>query len=428
MRRGGNVPNPTWVRAYGDLIDQLPAYAAHARWTLCGLQACVDAFISLHAADALLDAAAPPPAVALAAELTRRAAAGIGGEIRVDWPEGPDWLDRALAPRPALGGTGPHTARVLTTLGAPALLALGCRDAEQLGVVDGTISLASAGRPVPAAQIAPVGAGRPKIYIFEYTAGRSVGPVTPPRSSRVIVRFTDPGIESDPEFDAVSVALAPRAGAGLLAGFNAIGRGDLAGAVRRAHALAARWRAGGVGVVHLELAGYDAPALRDSVIAGLSDVITSLGMSHSEYQDLVAGPAPTEATVRDYAATLGIERVCVHADTWALAATRGDAGQERAALMMGCLLAGTRAALGRPAVPRAVPQGAQFETAPPQSAADAGGWRVVSVAAPYLAHPETTLGLGDTFTAGCLLVLGQPTPPSANHSASEDDVPSATPA
>jgi len=405
------VPNPLWASAYDGIIDQLAAYAAHARWTLCGLSTCVDAFISLHEADVLLRAGDPPPAVALAAELICRAGAGIGGEIRVDWPEGPRWLDRALAPRPALGGTGPHAARVLAVLGAPALLALGCRDAEQLAVVDGAICLASGGRPVPAAEIVPQGTGRPKIYIFEYTAGRPVGPVTPPRSSRVIVRFTDPGIETDPAFAALSVALAPRAGAGLLAGFNAIGRGDLAGAVQYARALAGQWRAGGVGVVHLELAGYDAPALRDTVIAGLCGVITSIGMSHSEYQGLVPGAAPVAETVRDLAAALGVERVCVHADTWALAATRGDADQERAALMMGCLLASTRAALGRPAAPRAVPAGARFEAAPPESDGEAGGWHVVSAAAPYLPHPTTTLGLGDTFTAGCLLVLGQPHPP-----------------
>ena len=114
--------------------------------------------------------------------------------------------------------------------------------------------------------------------------------MTPPRSSRVIVRFTDPGIEADPAFAAVSVALAPRAGAGLLAGFNAIGRGDLAGAVQYAGTLAGQWRAGGVGVVHLELAGYDAPALRDSVIAGLSDVITSIGMSHSSTRTWLPPP------------------------------------------------------------------------------------------------------------------------------------------
>jgi hypothetical protein len=32
---------------------------------------------------------------------------------------------------------------------------------------------------------------------------------------------------------------------------------------------------------------------------------------------------------------------------------------------------------------------------------------VVTCAAPCLAHPRSTIGLGDTFLAGTLLVLGQ---------------------
>ena len=52
--QGGNVPNPVWASAYGGLIAQLAASAARARWTLCRLSACVDAFISLHEATALL--------------------------------------------------------------------------------------------------------------------------------------------------------------------------------------------------------------------------------------------------------------------------------------------------------------------------------------------------------------------------------------
>jgi len=36
-----------------------------------------------------------------------------------------------------------------------------------------------------------------------------------------------------------------------------------------------------------------------------------------------------------------------------------------------------------------------------------GKWTFVACAAPFLAQPVTTLGLGDSFTAGCLLVLGR---------------------
>ena len=117
------------------------------------------------------------------------------------------------------------------------------------------------------------------------------------------------------------------------------------------------------------------------------------------------GDTPVTGTIVATARRLGVDRLCVHADTWALTATRGDAEQERAALMVGCLLASTRAALGYPARPVATPPGAIFEQPPDEH--NGGDWNVVACAAPYLPRPATTLGLGDTFMAGCLLVLGQ---------------------
>ncbi len=73
---------------------------------------------------------------------------------------------------------------------------------------------------------------------------------------------------------------------------------------------------------------------------------------------------------------------------------------------MGCLLAGIRAENGRVIRPRRLPEQAVFE-APPDFPAAHGTMAFAAVAAPYLSHPATTLGLGDTFMAGCLLVLGQ---------------------
>ena len=56
--------------------------------------------------------------------------------------------------------------------------------------------------------------------------------------------------------------------------------------------------------------------------------------------------------------------VCVHADEWAFAVTRGDPDRELEALEVGCLLASTRAAHGYFAVPERLPDGARF-LAPP---------------------------------------------------------------
>lgn len=400
-----------WHNGYANLIANLREYGAHGRWTFCGLGVCVDAVLSAHDAVGVLLASSEPAARTLGQMLAQRAGAGIGGEVRVDWDAGPAWLDAALPPRRVLGGTGAHAARVLTLLGAPALLALGHRDAEQMACLDDGICLAEHGRPTPAREVAPRGAPRPKIYIFEFTAGRPVGAVMAPRSSRIIVRFTDPGLEDDPAFEALSTALAPEAGAGVLSGFSAVGGGDLDGAVARARSLGLRWRAAGVPVVHLEMAGFDAPGLRDRTVAGLRGAFSSIGFSQSEYRAFVPGDAPEAASIVSTAERLGVERLCVHADAWAIAATRGDPEKERAALMMGCLLAGARAAEGRPTRPVALDPAVRFE-APPDEAR-AGPWSIVACAAPYLAQPATTLGLGDTFMAGCLLVLGQPHRPGA---------------
>ena len=78
-----------WAAAYAELIGRLPGFVEGARLSLCGFSVCVDAVVELGTAEALLQAEGATPAAALAAELKRRAANGIGGEIRVDWPAGP---------------------------------------------------------------------------------------------------------------------------------------------------------------------------------------------------------------------------------------------------------------------------------------------------------------------------------------------------
>ena len=396
-----------WPTLYGELAARFGDHVAQARWTFCGLGACVDATLSLHDATPTLLAASDPAARSLGELLVHRAENGIGGEVRVRWDGGPAWLDAALQPRMALGGTGPHSARVLSLLGAPALLALEHRDREQMAHLDGDIRLAQAGAATASRDISPEGTPRPRIYIFEFTAGRTVRAIASPRSSRIIVRFTDPQTEDDGDFDALSTSLAHDAGAGLLSGFNAIGHGDLDAALARARALGSRWRAAGLALVHMEMGGYDTPALRDRALQGLRGVTTSLGFSQSEYRDLVPGDEPETATIASAARRLGVNRLCIHADTWAMSATCGDPDREREALMAGCLLASTRAALGRSAWPTAPGPAAVFEAPPDEHRSD--GWNVVACAAPYLPRPVTTLGLGDTFVAGTLLVLGRKT-------------------
>jgi ADP-dependent phosphofructokinase/glucokinase len=403
-----------WHDAYAGLQRRLGLYVQRARWTVCGLSVCVDAFAKLSACDAQL-AAGPRQARALGAELRRRAAAGIGGEIRVDWPEGASWIDANLPVRTALGGTAAHATRLLTLLGAPALLALAHRGPEQLGLLDPDMLLADGGRPARAADIAVRGADRQRVYIFEYTAGDRFGGITPPRSTRIIVRFHDLDLERDADFARLSPCLIAGdggLGAGVLAGFNALGTGPaLQAGLDYARGLAQAWADAGIGVIHKEMAGYDTPACRDRAIEGLAGAMTSIGMSLSEFRAIDPAAVLLQEGLCRLGDRLGVDRVCVHADDWAIAATRGDPAQEREALMMGCLLASARAAAGRLVVPKALPAEARFEAPPAEQTH--GGWHIVSCPSPHLERPQTTLGLGDTFMAGCLLVLGQETLPAA---------------
>lgn len=395
-----------WIDEYRNAATRLDNHVANARLTLCGMSACVDATISLHDAHPLLQAAGPVQAVAFAEALVSRAKAGIGGEIRVEWPEGPNWLDSSLPFRLALGGTGPHAARVLTRLGAPALLALATRSPEQMAVLDPDLHLAHEGRLVDVAQLRPTQPDAAKIYIFEFTAGRLLRDTVLQRSSRIIVRFNDPGLEDDGEFAALSIRLARDAGAGVLSGYNAVGRGDLQGVLACTRSLVVEWRGRGTLLIHLELAGYECDAYRDAVLDGLSGHITSLGLSQSEYEALVPARVPLADGMADLAERLGLERLCVHADNWAATVTTGDVAHEREALLVGCLLASNKAATGQVTRPSRAPVEGIFEN-PPEFPTSRGKWKFVAVSAPYLPRPATTLGLGDTFMAGCLLVLGR---------------------
>jgi ADP-specific Phosphofructokinase/Glucokinase conserved region len=397
-----------WRDSYAGLLGRLGLYGQRANWTVCGLSVCVDAFAQL--ADCVeLFAAGPPQARSLGAELYRRAAAGIGGEIRVDWAEGPQWVDANLPVRAALGGTSAHAARLLTMLGAPALLALEHRGPEQLRLLGPDMLLAEGDRAVRARDVATQGEDRPRVYVFEFTAGEPVAGITPPRSSRIIVRFHDLALQYDAAFERLSprlIGTRPGFGAGVVSGFNALGAGPaLETGLRYARQLAQSWTDAGIGIIHLELAGYETAQCRDTALDRLAGAVTSIGMSLSEFEAIELGSQPLAEAMRQLGERLAVDRVCVHADDWAMSATRRDPAQEREALMAGCLLAGARAASGALCVPQALPEGAHFGTPPAEETED--GWHIVSCPSPHLERPRTTLGLGDTFMAGCLLVLGQ---------------------
>ncbi len=394
-----------WEARYRDLVAALPRMVAEAGVTLCGLGACIDARVLLQDIGPMLDAAVPE-AVALGRLLQARAAEGKGGELAFAWPGGPAWLAGHVPLTFTLGGTGPHAASALSALEAPALLALEDRSAPMLRGVPGDVLLADGDAVVRAAEIVPSGPERPKVYIFEYTAGTPVGDVVPSRSSRIIVRFADLGLEHDAAFDRVSVELAGRAGAGLVSGFTAVPSGRLEAELRRVADLVAAWRDAGLATVHLELAGYDAPAQARQVIDAMRGRVTSVGMSESEFIALHRTPRVDRDALIDFGDRMAVDRVCVHADRWAACVTRRDPEVESSALLTGYLLASARASAGRPTKPTGLDPSALFEEPPFEHGPEPGRWRLAACASPYIRRPETTLGLGDAFTAGCLLALG----------------------
>jgi hypothetical protein len=404
-----------WHDNYTELLGRLDLYGQRARWTVCGLSVCVDAFTRLAICEERLRAG-PPPAQALGVELCRRAAAGVGGEIRVDWDDGPQWVDANLPVHSALGGTPAHAARLLNMLGAPALLALQHRGPEQLGLLDPDMLLAMDNRPLRAGDVLPHGPDRLRVYVFEFTAGQSFAGITPPRSSRIIVRFHDLALEQDAAFERLSPRLIrshPGLGAGIVSGFNALGSGPaLELGLDYARQIAQSWTAAGIGVIHLEMAGYETVECRDMALDRLAGAVTSIGMSLSEFQAIDRNAPRLADGMRRLGEQLGVDRVCVHADDWAMSATRRDPAQEREALMTGCLMASARAASGVLVVPDTLPADAHFETPPAEEKLD--GWHIVSCPSPHVERPRTTLGLGDTFMAGCLLVLGQEKLPHAS--------------
>ena len=412
MRPATGCPDPSadWALRFAAMARRLPGLGLTARPTLLGFSAFVDACVFLRGDLALFADTAPAPARRLAAELLERIGQAKGGEIDLGWPEGDIWLSEHLPHRIGAGGTSAQVAKALALLGAPTLLALADRSADQLAVLHGDIGLADAGGVRRLAEVAGSEAktnAKARHWIFEATEGTGIGGLRVRRSTRVITRLKDDAPEDDPAFARESVRLAAAAGAAAISSLVSTPDALLAGTLARIGDLARRWRAAGLGLVHLELADYGArPALPQRILDALRGGVTSVGMSQSEWVTLTGG-APTPEAMRGFAEAAGLGRLCLHADDWALTVTRGDPAREEAALVAGCLLASARAAAGQPVVPAGLPPGAVLGPLPP-SGVLGGGWSVVGCPAPHLARPASTIGLGDTFLAGTLLVLGQP--------------------
>lgn len=402
------IRESAWRDEYEELIGRLPQIAAGAGLMVGGFSTCVDIYLPFRDVLTALSRASRDCAkgAAMLDELTRRAAAGIGGELFVDWPDGPGWIDDHVTGRQAIGGTSAQAAYMFAELGATALIAIEDRSRRQLEVLHPRTLAATDAGMVPVSALEPHGTKRPPHYIFEFTAGELIDTRRVPRSSRTIVRFGHDKLQRDAAFVRASTEHAPHAGAGLLCGFNEIPPESADDELDYAAGVALGWRQAGLALVHLELGDFPARALRDETIRQLLPNVTSLGMSLSELADLTRKDEQPEAAAIRLAETFALDRVCVHADEWAFAVTRGDVDRERDALKLGCLLASTRAANGYFAVPRGLPEGARLRPPPLPASHRRGDWSIACCPAPHLEKPAATIGLGDTFLAGTLLVLG----------------------
>jgi len=417
------VKSDDWAKVYGGLVQRLPAYVQDARITICGLSSFLDGYVRLHEAEPLLNASEGTPQAALSRELTRRASAGIGGEFYMDWPGGGMWIEKNLQfSRWGLGGSGAQAAQMLAILGAPALMSLEDRSERQLSVIHPNVLVATNRGVIKCGELSTAQGRKPAHYIFEFTAGTQVGSIVPARSSRTIVRFTDERLDNDSEFTRESITAAANAGAGILSGFNEIGDQDLEEALQQTVTLAQAWKQRGLETIHLELGDYTTVKARDTVLEKLRGAFTSLGMSHSELRALCVGSQDPISKAFELSETLNLSRLCVHADTWALAITKDDPRRELEALLCGCLLAAARAERGHPCRPTDVPASAEFHDLPWEKSSKSGERFVVCCASPYLERPVATIGLGDTFLAGTLLVIGRAEPALAKYSALKNQI------
>ena len=405
----------SWADRYINLLPRITAHAQITPLILCGLASCADAYLRLARAEALLATKPGTAPNALAQELIRRTERGAGGEFFMDWPDGDTWIEKNLRiDNWGLGGTGAQGAQTLAILGAKALISLEDRSIRKLSVIHPDVLVADSSGLKRRAELSSRPGSEPAHFIFEVAAGERVGPVTASRSTRIIVRFAHHHLDRDPDFVRISEQNAPTVGAAIVCGFNELADDSLSEELEYAGKLISGWRQRGLRLIHLELGGYENTAARDQVLSVLGPLVTSLGMSHTELRGFSDGDVVRQAS--RFAAEFDLRRVCVHADTWALTVTRDDAETELESLLCGCLLASCRAESGVPCVPIRVPIAARFSSPDWPLISRSGHNSVVCCAAPYLEQPMATIGLGDTFLAGTLLVLGQP-PGSQNLSA-----------
>jgi ADP-dependent phosphofructokinase/glucokinase len=402
-----------WTERYAACAADISRSAAQAPLTLTGFSACVDAVYTVDACmlDTLTHVASRDHTgleTAFARAILERIAEARGGELFRKWDEGPAWAENLLGSptRLQVGGTGPQAAWALAILGAPSVLALRDRSADQLSVLHPAIRICG---PDGITTISDAHSGtaatKPRHYILEFTAGTRWSAGVVARSTRIILRFAHDGVERDEAFAKLTPRLAPMAGAGLVSGMNGLRPGDERDGYWVID-LARQWRKSGLPLIHLELAEYPVDRNLADVCKQFAGVASSIGMSLSELRALTRSSANPAELALGVAQLGSVDRVCIHADTWSMSVHRHDRAVEVMMLLTGNLMAASRAAHGVPSAELDIHPLATYADDFPRSRDLGAGWRVDCVPSPYLYQPRSTIGLGDTFVAGTLLAHG----------------------
>ncbi|UFU01904.1 hypothetical protein LQF12_10285 [Ruania suaedae] len=397
-----------WPDRYQELVEQRQTLLDRCGPIVAGFSATTDA---LHPVEAgglgrLLAATASAPEVAEGlATVQEWLRTGRDGELFIDDHAAEPLLEELLGPptRVQCGGTSIQAAWSWSELGLEPLLALRNRSARQLRATPDGVRLAVGDGVAPARTVtATSGAPVPSNHVLELARGLRAGGVEVTRSSRITVVMARKRLQLDEDFLHRSPDFVA-GGVGLVSGLNGLARatseevlGVVAGAV-------AAWREAGARLVHLELAEYARPGELSRVMAQVGPHVDSVGMNAGELTRLLGAGHPAHVAAQ-FAAAFGLRRVVVHADRWAMSVHRGDPRTEERALAAGSLAAANRAEHGSPRGQWRVPDAARFAVEIPEAGSAAESYRVSAVATPYLAQPRSTIGLGDTFVSGDLLV------------------------
>ncbi|MDQ3694584.1 MAG: hypothetical protein M3464_13305 [Chloroflexota bacterium] len=364
---------------------------------------------------------------------------GQGGEIWIAGPRLRNWITAHFEGRSQAGGTGARGANTLAKLGFTSILHVTTLPAEQAALIDNSgrvVIPRDSGLMIPRIAMRPNDPVR-EHFIFEFQAGMTVSlateTVVAPRANRVIVALDPVNFRHpiDPHFiDAVGDPTL-RVRWALVSGYSQVADITMCNArIDETVTAIQRWRQKAAPPrIHLELAAMPDANVLAAVLDRLAPEVDSIGLNADELSSILSlqgnqTPAGAEALVNVLAKLryrLRVPRLSLHTQHYCLSLTPENPITEQEALLYGSLVSGTfarRADFPSPADLRQTlaldgpcTSGLEFEATLARHQALTDGvsrqeddWLVV-VPTLAVSRPATTIGLGDSFTAGVLATL-----------------------